>query len=485
MRSSPSSGVPYAAPPVGDLRWRPPQPPAPWSGVRAATAFASQCPQIADGGTITGAEDCLYLNVWAPAGASSGVPLPVLFFVHGGGNVQGSASVQADDGSYVYDGAAMAGSEHVVVVTTNYRLGPLGFLALPALAAESPQASSGNYGILDQEAALGWVRSNIAAFGGNPARVMVFGQSAGALDTCMLLASPLASGLFSFALMESGGCAASTAADAQAFGAKVVAAAGCGSASDVAACMRSLDTEAIISALPQPIDLAGKQGGYQPNVDGWVLPESPLDALAGGHYNHVPLVVGANSDETSRAVTAMNQSQYEQAVLALTGGSQLVANRILAEYPPSAYGNSPRSAYVALTSDAKFICTARSVARAATTGQSEPVFRYFFTHPYGNGGLALETLGAYHAAELPYVFGDLGLDGYTPSDGERGLASAIEGYWTRLAATGDPNGGADPQWPAYVAATDPYLTLETPITAGQGVRTQQCDFWDSLTLGGP
>lgn len=476
-------GVPYAAPPVGNLRWRPPQPPTPWNGVRTATAFAPQCAQIADNGSVTGSEDCLYLNVWTPSTTPSGSGLPVLFFVHGGGNVQGSASEQVTGGSYIYDGAAVVENEQVVVVTINYRLGPLGFLALPALAAESPEGSAGNYGILDQVAALEWVQSNIAAFSGDPDRVMVFGESAGALDTCMLLASPLASGLFSSALMESGGCAVKSAADARAFGARVVAAAGCGGASDVAACMRSLDAAAIVSALPQSIDLAGKQGGYQPNVDGWVLPEAPLTALADGHHNRVPLVVGANSDETSRAVSFMTESQYEQAVLALAGGSQLLTNRILAEYPPGDYGGSPRRAYVALTSDVKFICTARSVARAAAAGQSEPVYRYFFTHPFSNGGIALELLGAYHGIELPYVFGDLTIAGYSPTGGEQGLSVAIQGYWARLAATGNPNSDDAPSWPEYVSATDPYLALDDPITAGEGVRTQQCDFWDSLTLG--
>jgi para-nitrobenzyl esterase len=473
-------GIPFAAPPVGELRWRPPQPPAPWSGGRAAAAFGPPCPQIAGDGTFMGDEDCLYLNVWTPANAPALSRLPVLFFIHGGGNVQGSASEQVGEGSHVYDGAALATDEQVVVVTTNYRLGALGFLTLPALAAESPQGSSGNYGILDQEAALAWVQANIAAFGGDPAQVMVFGESAGAVDTCMVLVSPLAAGLFSSALMESGGCAAKTAADAQSFGAQVVAAAGCAGASDVATCMRALDATAVTLALPQPPDIAGKQGGYQPNIDAWVLPESPLDALADGQHNHVPLVVGANSDETSKAVGFMTESQYEQAVLALAGGSQLLADTILAEYPSSEYGGSPRSAYVALTSDAKFICTARSVARAAASGQSEPVFRYYFTHPYSNGGLALELLGAFHGIELPYVFGDLDLSGYTPTSGEQDLGAAIQGAWARLAAAGDPNGAGALSWPAYVPATDPYLDLDVPITTGEGVRTQQCDFWDAL-----
>jgi para-nitrobenzyl esterase len=473
-------GVPYAAPPVGDLRWRPPQSAPSWNGVRAATAFAPPCPQIGAGGAVVGAEDCLYLNLWAPAGPPPPARSPVLFFIHGGGNVQGASSEQLADGSFLYDGAALAAGRQAVVITINYRLGPLGFLALPELAAESPHGSAGNYGILDQEAALEWVRANIASFGGDPARVMVFGESAGALDTCMLLASPPAAGLFSSALMESGACVAMSNAGALSFGAQVAGACGCAGASDVPACLRALGAAAVVAALPQPIDLAGKQGGYQPNVDGWVLPEAPLDAFAAGRHNRVPLVVGANSDETSRAVPLMTQTQYEQAVLQLAGNSQLLAARILAEYPVGEYGGSPRAAYVALTSDAKFICTARAAARALSAGQDEPVFRYFFTHPYSNGTIGLKQLGAYHAAELPYVFGNLGIAGYTPTAGERDLSGAIQGYWSRLAATGDPNGEGAVAWPTYDAAADPFLRLDDPVAAGEGVRTRQCDFWDSL-----
>jgi para-nitrobenzyl esterase len=478
-------GLPYAAPPVGDLRWRPPQPAPSWAGVRAATAFASPCPQIGFGGAVVGAEDCLYLNLWVPAEQPAGAALPVLFFIHGGGNVQGAASDQLGDGSFFYDGAALAASRQAIVVTMNYRLGPLGFLALPELAAESPHGSSGNYGILDQVAALEWVRSNIASFGGDPARVLAFGESAGALDTCMLLASPLAAGLFSSALMQSGACVAMTNADARAFGAQVVAACGCAAASDVAACLRALDGNAVVAALPQPIDLAGKQGGYQPSVDGWVLLEPPLDALAGGRHNRVPVVVGANSDETARAVPLITEAQYQQSVLQLAGNSQLLADRILAEYPSSEYGGSPRRAYVALTSDAKFICTARWAARALAAGQEEPVFRYYFTHPYTNGTAGLLQLGAYHAAELPYVFGNLGIAGYVPTAGELALGATIQGYWSRLAATGDPNGEGAVAWPSYDAASDPFLLLDDPVAAGAGVRARQCDFWDSLVTAGP
>lgn len=472
-------GIPYAAPPVGALRFEPTEAHACWQGALDATAFGPKCLQLDENQQPTGSEDCLTLNVWAPAGASPDTPRPVLFFIHGGGNTAGSTTEQLPDGSYTYDGRALAESRDAVVVTFEYRLQAAGFLSLPELDAESPRGASGNYAVLDQIFALGWVQRNIRAFGGDPARVLLFGESAGALDTCAVLSSPLAEGLFSAALMESGACTAMKKSDAQAFGATVVAGAKCDGAPDVVACLRALSPEALVTALPAGVDIAGKQSGYQPSVDGWVLPEVPIDALAAGHHNHVPFVVGANHDETGKSVGPMNETQYEAAVLALAGGAKALADQILAEYPSSAYA-SPRAAYVALTSDLKFICAARKVARAAVKGQSEPVYRYFFTHVSDNGSVATKAFGAFHGYELLFVFDHLTAAGYTPSSGETALAAAIGGYWSRLAATGDPNGQGAVAWPVYDAAKDAFLQLDDTIVAGEGVRTAQCDFWDGL-----
>lgn len=472
-------GIPYAAPPVGALRFKPTEDHACWQGALDATAYGPQCLQLDDAQKPTGSEDCLTLNVWAPAGASPGAPLPVLFFIHGGGNIAGSTSEQLPGGAYTYDGQALAESRNAVVVTFEYRLQAAGFLSLPALDAESPRGASGNYALLDQIFALGWVQRNIHAFGGDPARVLLFGESAGALDTCAVLASPLAKGLFSAALMESGGCAAMKKSDAQAFGATVVTGAKCDGAPDVLACLRALTPEALVTAVPATVDIAGKQSGYQSNVDGWVLPDAPLDAITAGKHNHVPFVVGANHDETGKTVGQMDEAEYEAAVLSLAGGAQAVANEILAEYPSSSYA-SPRAAYVALTSDLKFICPARKVARAAVKAQAEPVHRYFFTHVSDNGSAATKAFGAFHGYELLFVFDHVTASGYTPSAGETALASAIGGYWSRLAAGGDPNGEGAVAWPLYDATKDSFLQLDDTIAAGEGVRTAQCDFWDGL-----
>jgi para-nitrobenzyl esterase len=463
-------GVPFAAPPVGPLRFQPPAPHPCWEDERPATAFGRSCLQMSPQGRMIGGEDCLTLNIWAP---KEGTGRPVLFFVHGGGNVQGG-SAESVAGADLYDGEALSERAAAVVVTANYRLGALGFLAHPALAAE--RKVSGNYGLLDQIAALAFVRRNIAAFGGDPDRVLLFGESAGALDTCALLTSPLARGLFQAALMESGGCAATPRAEAEAFGKMFASATGCAAAPDVPACLRGLSPETILKTYPYQADVAGKPGPYGPHVDGEVLPEPPLEVIAAGRHHRVPLIVGANADETSRAVENLSEEYYRRAVYALVNGNKAAGDQILAQYPVAEYG-TPRKAYVALTSDVKFICPARTVARTALRGQHEPVYRYHFTTAL-KGDARLTPLGAWHGLELLFVFQHLTVAGYAPTPAESALAVAMAGYWGRLAERGDPNGPEAAAWPRYTAA-DPYLRLDSSaITAGQGVRTRQCDFWD-------
>ena len=471
-------GVPFAAPPTGALRWLPPAPAAPWSGVRDAAAFAPPCPQLDDDGAFTGDEACLYLNVFRPAAVAGG-PLPVLFFVHGGGHVQGSTSVALPDGQALYDGGALAAARQAVVVTAAYRLGALGFLGHPALAAVADGAT-GNYGTRDLVAAIGWVQRNIAAFAGDPTRVMVFGESAGAVQTCMLLVSPLASGLFSSALMQSGGCTAHTVGEAEALAGELATNAGCADAADVAACLRALPAETLVRAIPPDVSVVTPGRGFKSAIDGVVIPEAPMERLAAGRHNHVPLVVGANRDETGRSVPlVMSELEYRAAVHALVP-SPLVAEAILARYPSSEYGGNPRRAFVALTSDANFICGARRIARAAVAGQAEPVFRYHFTRALENGSPLVLSWGAYHGLELFFVFDRLTASGYTPALDELSLAATMQGYWRHLAAAGTPADPALPPWPDYDFASDRTIELGVPIATVDSVRTEQCDFWDSL-----
>jgi para-nitrobenzyl esterase len=443
--------------------------------------FSAPCPQATDEGDVIGSEDCLYLNVWTPVEASPMSSLPVMVFIHGGGNVQGSSSVEAG-GARLYDGQLLAERGQVVVVTLQYRLGALGFLAHPGLSAESEQNVSGNYGLLDQIAALQWVQRNIGHFGGDPTRVMIFGESAGAVDTCMLLASPLAAGLFSRALMQSGGCGARPLAERAMEGLEFATAAGCGHAADPLACLRQLDAETLVSAIDtRPVNPTGTvTQKFGPNVDGYVLPESPMNALQTGRYNHVPFVIGANADETALfGIPPLTEQQYRDIVIQILGPA--LGELALAQYPVREYG-TPRLALIAMTTDAQFVCPCRTIARAAAAAQSPPVFRYFFTQRLSRGAGAL--LGAFHGLELFYVFQRLGvIQTYEPTNSDLALQAAMLGYWTRFAATGDPNGSRAVNWPQYDPASDLYLELGTPITAGNGVRTNKCDFWDRVVSG--
>ena len=469
-------GIPYAQPPVGSLRFKPPEPPGCSDGIREGNAFGNKCPQLDSSGKLIGNEDCLYLNIWKPTEPPKDNPMPVMVFIHGGGHVQGSASQQLGDGTYIYDGERLAANGDVVVVTINYRLGPFGWLAHPAITNESGNNSSGNFGLLDEIAALQWVRRNISAFGGDPARVTVFGESAGAVETCALVASPLAKDLFSRALMESGGCVATPLAQREAAGETVASKAGCNSATDLLTCLRGLSTEEVMAAGSGTVNVAGAGiGTYGPVIDGYALKGQPNQVITAGQHNHVPMVIGSNSDETSTYVPKiLTCEQYGAAVRDLYPA---FAEKALQRYPCEQYP-TPEKAYIALTSDSRFICTARRDARAFDKGQQEATFRYVFTH-----GLDLpqrKADGAFHGLELLWVFQHLDVSGYTPSSGEVALANAMLRYWTQFAATGDPNTDGVPFWPPYDATSDPYLTLDSTIQAGTDYRTAQCDFWDGL-----
>lgn len=461
-------GIPYATPPVGPLRWRPPQEPDCWEGERPATSYGPICPQNTASG-VEGQEDCLTLNVWTPVAAAP-TPRPVLVFIHGGGNVQGASSQRT------YDGRELAARGGGVVVTLNYRLGVFGYLAHPALSAESERGISGNYGIMDQLAALRWVQRNITAFGGDPARVLIFGESAGAVNVCVLVASPQATGLFSSALMQSGGCNQPLLGTAERNGQEIAEGAGCTEPATAAACLRALSVETAVRARVVPIAVGtlGRQA-YGPVVDGYILEGSPLAIIRAGRHNPVPFAIGANLDETAALSPPRipDEEAYRAALVRQFGAQPAAA--LLAQYPAAAYA-SPFQAYVRLTSDAAFICPSRTIARAAARAGG-PVYRYFFTQELDTR--ATSALGAFHGLELAYLFRTLGATGgYRPTAADLAVSDAMIAAWTSLAATGDPNGSGAPAWPRYDIATDAHLVLGTPVTASEGVRTAQCDFWD-------
>jgi len=461
-------GIPYAAAPIGDQRWRAPAPAATWSGIREATAFGKACPQLeTSGGKLETAEDCLTLNIWAPSEPAA--KLPVMVWIHGGGLVQGGSALP------FYDGARLA-ADGVVVVTFNYRLGALGFLAHPALSAEDPNHVSGNFGLLDQLAALRWVKTNIGAFGGDANNVMIFGESAGGESVCALMASPLASGLFSRAAIESASCVGygqALRALAQshgkfesrlAQGERIAKLLGC----TTAACLRGKSVEAIVNASPAALGFLGKGEKYGLAVDGYALTEAPAAAMAAGKLANVPLIVGTTADEATLFTSKLTirPGMYFAIVARIFKGA---APRVLAEYSPRTFG-SAQAAFDALVTDLVFTCPARRVARAM---HGQPVYRYLFSHVTAKNAAA--NKGATHGSEIPFVFGTQS----SPTAEERTLATTMVGYWTHFARTGDPNVAGAPAWPAY-DAKDSYIELATPIRAGAGVRTKRCDLLDSV-----
>jgi para-nitrobenzyl esterase len=472
-------GIPYAQPPVGPLRWKPPQPAAHWQGVRDGSHYGSMCPQIV-GKEIKGAEDCLYINVWRPR-QKPGRPLPVMIWLTGGGNHSLSGEGSSGFGGVVYNGVEMV-PQGVVFVSYNPRLGALGFLAHPALDAERPERISGNYGSLDQVAMLQWVHRNIAAFGGDPNRVFLFGASAGGGNICALTTSPLTHGLIHAVAMESSvptGCEIQTLADAEkGTGTRVVKALGCDGAADVAACLRAKSVDAVVSAVPGNFSVLPRV--YGPNMDGHVFAQQPIQAIEQGHAPAIPIIIGNTTGETwgwaDSAGKVTDEASYEAAIDKVFGAAHRAA--ILKLYPASAFA-SPRHAFAQVTTDAEFTCTSRRVARALTRAHKTAVYRYLFDHALENDP-ALKPLGPAHTIEHAFLFGWQGT--YRPDDVDRTVAHQMVGYWSRMAKTGNPNGGGDPHWPAVSAGSDVYLDISAATATKSSDANAHCDFWDKTPL---
>jgi para-nitrobenzyl esterase len=481
-------GVRYAAAPVGELRFAPPALPPCEEELRDATSFGAICPQLDRQDQPVGDEDCLFLNVWAPQDPPP-EPRPVLFFIHGGGNNQGASSVMAGT-QVVYDGEDLAGLGNVVV-TINYRLGALGFATHPALDALSATGTSGNWALRDQIRALEWVRDNISRFGGDPERVMIFGESAGGVNTCALYTSPSARGLFSRALIQSGGCIAGARAAGIDATARLAEAAGCATAGDLVGCLRAKTPFELLAALPA--DVTGlTNADFGPVVDGEVLPVRPQDAITSGAHADVPLVLGTNEDETyqmlpppAQVTTTAAFEAAARAFLTTAGAPLAVLDDIIAIYPPSDHGDDPHAALVALTSDWRWTCPARANLTALSTTATAPLWRYYFTHGLDPMRAPRASLaGAYHGLELFFVFGSVdGVAGYVPTTGDLALSARMMRYWSRFAASGDPNASEDPAWPAWNAESDPYLRLDEPTTSGEKPRGTQCEALYALLRG--
>jgi para-nitrobenzyl esterase len=442
-------GVPFAAPPVGALRWRAPQPAAPWTGVRDATAPANDCMQepfpsdAAPLGTPP-AEDCLYLSVWAPEKPPSPA-LPVMVWIYGGGFVNGGSSPA------VYDGRHFA-RHGVVFVSFNYRLGRFGFFAHPALTKESPEGPLGNYGYMDQIAALRWVRTNIAAFGGDPGNVTIFGESAGGGSVHALMTSPLARGLFHKAIVQSGGgraggiMRARTFAEAERVGVAFAAAAGiAGEDAAALAVLRALPAAAVVGGLNLMSMGTHRDTYVGPMVDGRIVVEEAEPAFRAGRQARVPYMVGANSREFG---FVLPPPAAVEGMLARFGAER---EEVVAAYDPGKTGNLGEVG-VGLTSDAAMVEPARLMARLASAA-GQPVYAYRFSYVATSARTAAE--GALHATEIPFVFGTVRAKyGERTSAEDEALSAAATAYWAAFATTGDPNGPGRPRWPAFTEQND-------------------------------
>lgn len=479
-------GIPYAAPPVGGLRWKHPERVVPWQGTRDCFEFGAACPQITLALFATlpemalrapTSEDCLYLNVWTPVRRNA-QKLPVLYWIHGGGYVMGASSQP------VYDGAELA-RLGCVVVSINYRLGLFGFLAHPALSNESPDKVSGNYGLLDQMEGLRWVRRNIAAFGGDPDRVTIFGESAGGVSVLCLMGSPLAKGLFHGAIAQSVAGTDLTRlreegaqqVGAEQAGRRRIAALGLGDSPDPVR-MRQLDVKALVQSGPPdpglgaPLRLKPLAFSLGPNVDGHVIPDKPIVLFATKRAQPVPMIIGTTRDEMSLMLVGTRMPADEAAYLKLlTDDFGALADSVAKAYP-APEPRSIRPVAIQLATDLSFGIEARTIARAhSTAGQN--TYRYLFS--LGNNIGFLKILGAHHGAEVPYLF-----QRPMATDTASRTSRALGRYWINFAATGNPNGDGLAAWPRYRTDAEDIVDFGAEVKVLGNYRNNELDVLESV-----
>lgn len=483
-------GVPFARPPVGDLRWRPPQPPENWEGVRSAEHFGPRAMQLRPFGDMNFrspgiSEDCLYLNIWTPA-ASENEGLPVLVYFYGGGNIAGDGSEPR------YDGAALA-RRGIVSVTVNYRLNVFGFFAHPELSAESPHGASGNYGYLDQQAALAWVRRNIAAFGGDPDKITIGGESAGSISVCAQMTSPLSRDLIAGAIGESGALINPTLParplqEAEQAGAELARKIG----APTLAALRAMPADQLLQAVA---DLGAQH--FTGVIDGYFLPKAPVDILAAGEQAHVPLLVGWNSEEMGYMALLGPEpptvARYRQVVCELYGE---LADEVLRLYPAET-DEEVMQAATDLASD-RFIAysTWKWCDLHSRTG-GQPVYRYLYCRPrppmrpeMGNvapglaGGVVSAddadavrlppARGAVHSAEIEYALGNLDTNQvYAWTEEDYQVSETMQGFFANFVKTGDPNGPGLPHWPALNRSDPPQIMRIDVTSAAEPARNRE------------
>ena len=503
-------GIPYAAPPIDELRWRPPIDPEPWTDTRPATEKPNICPQLAFAGLpvpgFNPSEDCLYLNVDTPV---EGLGIPVMVWIHGGGFTLGEG-LQADGGTA---GDLIAREVGAVVVSMNYRLGQLGFLAHSELSAESSDGASGNYGLMDQTAALRWVQENIDRFGGDPDNVTIFGESAGAFSVCSHLASATSAGLFDKAILQSGSCERPwpTLPAAEAQGDAFAAALDCDAEQDVLACMRSKSADDVLAALPPAPNFGfnpslGPTERWGPVLDGSFFTEQPSDSFSSGNFNQVPTILGFTREEARLFVWLgefadppldVTADNYEELIAYFVGGNTELAARAVEQYPLSDY-SEPAVALAAVATDTIFRCPGK--LEAAKLSAFVPTYLYQFEYqdghsqleavlPFIGASLPSYDLGAFHSADIPYVFGYDPLlvvnleDGFstTLNTWEAGTADRalwielLSDFW-RFALTDRPSPLGGFEWPTYDAEADQHKVYDTTVRLGSNA-AEKCDFW--------
>ncbi|MFE3755116.1 carboxylesterase/lipase family protein [Nocardia tengchongensis] len=469
------NGIPYAAPPVGDLRWRPPAPVAPWSGVREARDSGPNCAQPTGlGGLRTTVEDCLYLNVWTPRTLPvDGRPLPVMVWIHGG-------SLQTGSGS-MYGAAPLVSQPDgdAIIVTVNYRLGLFGFLAASALDDGS---GSGDYGLMDQQAALRWVNRNIAAFGGDPSHVTLDGESAGGLSICTHMATPSSKGLFQAAMLQSGLCASQSLPEAEAEGDTWSAAAGC-PATDDATCLRNLPPDVLVDRGPDDTNVVYGNA---------FLPENPLTVLKSGRIAHVPTFVGSNHDEVALWVwikygiplgPQMTPADYPRLLAAkIPDLTPPQIDQVLREYPLTDY---PQPA-LALTRSWTDQLVCKLTGQISDLARQNPTYVYEFDDRAALSPPSTFPMGAYHAAELPSLF-DLAQAGFAldavMSPAQHRLQSEMRRYWTRFIASGTADPQGLPAIPQYSPVTPSFLSFRPAGNqfSDNFATDHRCAFWNNLT----
>ena len=446
-------GIPYAAPPIGDLRWQPPQPAAKWHDTLAATDYGHHCIQTDPYPDMTfrdpgPSEDCLTLNVWTPSSAKTGA-LPVMVWIHGGGYTSGAASEPRHDGQFL-------AHHNVVIVTLNYRLGIFGFFTHPELAAESPHHASGNYGLLDQAAALAWVKRNISAFGGDPNNVTLFGESAGSFSVSSQMASPLSKGLIAKAIGESGGAFHSsgltypTLAETEHVDADFAQAA---FNTSKLADLRKLSADDLVKAATARTSTRPPHFG--PVVDGYFLPQSVPDIYAAGQQAHIPLLAGWNADEV-RSMVSMSPIKPTVATFTAQATREFGAHAqdFLAAYSATTDAEATQSAGDFVSDRFIAYSTWAWLEAQVKTGQA-PVYRYRLDLGSPGDKFHPAAIGAFHSDDIEYVFGTLDSRQqatWRPED--RALSDQIQQYWTNFARTGDPNSTGLPTWPTYTPATN-------------------------------